>query len=408
MESVKNHAVKLNAKGEKALRSEHPWIFESSIVKLNEEASAGDKAIIYAKKSNKFLGLGLIDPYSPIRIKMLLFKKSVPIDQAWFIDCFEKAYKRRKSLLETDTNSYRLIFGENDGFPGLIIDIYAEVAVIKLYSHVWYPYLTWIQKATLNQSNVEVIVLRLSRNLQKNNALESQQDGQVLYGELKNETVIFREHGILFSANVIQGHKTGYFLDHRENRRKVGGLSKTSKRHPSVRVLDVFSYAGGFSIHALTGGASSVTSVDISKQALELARFNAALNGDFDNHETLAGDAFAIMKKLINEGKKYELVVVDPPSFAKQASEVDTAIRSYERLTRLAIQLTARNGMMVLASCSSRIEMESFEMLVAQQLDRQHRSYQITERTQHDVDHPIGFKEGAYLKCLYILLDSPN
>ena len=397
---TKNYAVILTGKGERAVRSEHPWVFESSIAKLDENAKAGDKAIIYDKRKNKFLALGLIDPHSPIRLKMLAFKKSMNIDQAFFISKFEDALAIRKPLLETDTNSFRLIYGENDKLPGLIVDIYADVAVVKLYSHIWFPYLLWIVQAIKEVSKAKTLVLRLSRALQKNAVHPELKDGSILYGKLEDETIVFREHGILFSANVIHGHKTGYFLDHRENRRKVGILSDKSKN-----VLDVFSYAGGFSIHALVGGAKTVTSVDISKQALKLAEGNAALNGTFNNHITLAGDAFNIMQNLAKDGKKYELIVVDPPSFAKAASEVETAIKSYERLTRLAIKLAARNATLVLASCSSRVTAEMYDEIIEQQFNRQNRKYRILERSRHDVDHPVTFKEGAYLKCIYIQME---
>ena len=391
-----NHAVKLTAQGEKAVRTEHPWIFENSIEKIPEDIQAGDKAIIYDRKKNKFLGLGLIDPHSPIRIKMLAYKKSQTINKEWFQARIQQAYNIRLPLFETDTNSYRLIFGENDGMPGLIIDIYAEVAVMKIYSHIWYPYLHLFVELILEITGCDTLVLRLSRALQKNDQQSGLKDGQVLIGELPDETIIFREHGVLFSANVIHGHKTGYFLDHRNNRKKVGAFAQNKS------VIDIFSYAGGFSVHALVGGASEVTSVDISKQALELAKFNAKLNGQFDNHTILAGDAFEIMNKLAKSGETYDIVVVDPPSFAKRASEVDIALKTYGRLTRLAIRLSGPKSMLVLASCSSRVSQEVFEDLIYDELQKSKKRFRIVEKTAHDIDHPITFPEGAYLKTVYV------
>ncbi len=160
--------------------------------------------------------------------------------------------------MQTATNSYRLIFGENDGLPGLIVDVYADVAVVQLHYPIWIPYLEIVLESIVSVIKPSSIVIRLNRLMQsiKNNPFE---DGQVVYGSLANEVVVFNEHGIQFSANVIKGHKTGYFLDHRENRKRVGELSKNKT------VLDVFAYAGGFSVHALVGGAKMVTSVDISK-----------------------------------------------------------------------------------------------------------------------------------------------
>ena len=159
----------------------------------------------------------------------------------------------------------RVIYGENDGLPGLIADLYNDVLVLKLYSAIWKPYLKDIVEALVETTSATSVVLRLNRKLQHNSRL-GYSEGDVLYGEMENSVVHFHEYGVNFIADVIKGHKTGYFLDHRQNRREVG------ERSAGKRVLDVFSYAGGFSVHALAGGASEVVSVDISKQALDLSR----------------------------------------------------------------------------------------------------------------------------------------
>src|SRR5690606_41114337 len=217
----------------------------------------------------------------------------------------------------------------------------------------------------------------------------------ILYGTLYNQAVEFVEHGVLFTANVIKGHKTGYFLDNRENRKRVGVLAKNKT------VLDVFSYAGGFSVHALAGGAKEVTSVDISKQALELATSNAALNGFVDNHFTLAGDAFLILEQLIEDGNTYDVVVIDPPSFAKSQKEVATAKHKYAQLARLGARLVSAKGILVLASCSSRVVAEDFFEINEAALRASGRQFVMQNQTYHDSDHPVTFKEGAYLKCGY-------
>ena len=224
-------------------------------------------------------------------------------------------------------------------------------------------------------------------------------DGQILDGELANEVVIFKEHGVRFSANVIHGHKTGYFLDHRANRKKVGELSKNKT------VLDVFSYAGGFSVHALVGGATEVTSLDISAPALDIAKNNVTLNSFSGKHKVIVGDAFKELNALAAARTTFDLVVIDPPSFAKSAAEVDKALNSYKKLTRLGVQLVNPKGLLVLASCSSRITAELFFDLVEEMLQRSHVQYTILEKTLHDSDHPIGFKEAAYLKCIYIRIE---
>lgn len=391
----KNLAVKLTTKGEHYVQQGHPWVFLDSIVKINADAKTGDLAIIFGKRANKMIGIGLYDANSPIRIKMIYSDTaSVNIDDAFFYNKIQLAYNKRLPLLKTKTNSYRLLFGENDGFPSLIADVYARVLVVKLYSEIWLPYLQILLMSLIDASGCNTVVIRLSRSLQ-NSKSHKLQDGAVVYGELKNEVVQFIEHGVQFSANVIKGHKTGYFLDHRENRRQVGLLSKNKT------VLDVFSYAGGFSVHALANGAKEVTSVDISEQALEIAIQNGKLNSYSGKHITLSGDAFQLLEELISKGKRFDVVVIDPPSFAKQQSEVNLAKKKYAQLAQLGIQLTAKGGMLVLASCSSRVTATAFFDINAQTLQQYNRAFKIEQKTQHDIDHPVGFPEGAYLKCGY-------
>ncbi|MBC3846189.1 class I SAM-dependent methyltransferase [Winogradskyella echinorum] len=394
-QNPKRLAVKLNAKGEQFVVKGHPWVFSNSIVKINDDAKTGDLAIVFSKNKNKVVGLGLYDANSPIRIKIIhnADTKAV-INAAFFHHKIELAFEKRYELLQTNTNSYRLLFGENDGFPGLIADVYDSVLVVKLYSEIWLPYLESILKSLQQVARANTVVIRLSRGLQ-NSKNHSLKDGEVVYGDLENEVVQFVEHGVNFSANVIKGHKTGYFLDHRANRKRVGELSKGKS------VLDVFSYAGGFSVHALANGATEVTSLDISKQALDIARENGKLNDYSGMHKTISGDAFKEMKALIEKGKTFDVVVIDPPSFAKQQSEIDLAKKKYAQLAELGEQLTAKNGLLVLASCSSRILAQSFFDLNQRVLNSQARLFETVLKTKHDSDHPISFLEGAYLKCGY-------
>lgn len=394
----KNLAVKLTPKGEKHLHSRHPWIFDRSIDKCTAGGVAGDIAIIYGAKSNKIIGVGLYDPHSPIRIKMLVYGGGAMINAGWITDKFNQARQLRSDLLRTDTDSYRLVYGENDGLPGLIIDVYAHVAVVKLYSMIWQPYLQIVIDAIVDIVEPGGIVLRLSRLVSK----ESQElnDGDVIYGTLDDPEVIFREHGLRFAAHVLKGHKTGYFLDHRHNRHRIGQLAK------GKTVLDIFAYAGGFTVHALAGGALSATSLDISAQALSMAQNNVVLNGLQARHEIMAIDAFDGMQQLEQEGRIFDIVIVDPPSFAKSAKDIDKAIHSYRRLAGLAIPLVARGGILLCASCSSRVSSDDFFQLVIDELDQSGRRYSILDRTYHDSDHPIGFKEGAYLKSIYLQMDS--
>lgn len=397
--SIQRLAVKVKPAAEKAIRKGHPWIFDEAIRKLSKEGQPGDLAIIYDQKKNKFLALGLYDPDSPIRIKLLQFEKPVQINEDWFRERVKNAFEKRKPLLVTDTNSYRLIHGENDGLPGLIADVYAGVLVVKLYSRIWLPYLKILLPILTEVSESGTLVLRLSRSLQQmSGQLFGLQDGQVLQGELPEESVIFKEYGLKFSANVIKGHKTGFFLDHRQNRHKVSQMAK------GKNVLDIFAYAGGFSVHAIAGGAREVISLDISSHALEMAKQNVALNFEKADHKTMAIDAFEGMEQLQKQRKAFDIVIVDPPSFAKRDSERQKALNTYTRLCRLAIGLVAKNGVLLMASCSSRVKADEYFELVEKEIQNTGRKYQELEKTLHDIDHPIGFPEGAYLKSVYYRL----
>ncbi|WP_443633199.1 class I SAM-dependent rRNA methyltransferase [Candidatus Marifrigoribacter sp. Uisw_064] len=387
-------AVKLNKAGERSVLNGHPWIFSDSILKINKEGSSGDIAIIFSQHRNQVIGVGLYDLDSPIRIKMIHHGSGAKLNAAFFEEKIQKAYSIRQALLKTNTNSYRLLFGENDGFPGFIADVYANVLVIKLYSAIWYPFLNELLDHLIISSQCDCVVLRLSRKLQQQDQYNLK-DGQVIYGVLENDVVEFVEHDVTFTANVIKGHKTGYFLDHRANRKRVGELSK------GKTVLDVFSYAGGFSVHALANNAKEVTSLDISKHALELALANGRLNPHNGKHHILAGDAFSEMRTLISEKKTFEVVVIDPPSFAKSAKEVEIAKKKYAELAFLGAKLTSKGGMLVLASCSSRVSAEDFFEINKKTLQSQPKKYTMIDATAHDIDHPISFKEGAYLKCGY-------
>ncbi len=391
---TKSIAIKLKPSAEKRLKKEqHPWIFDGSIIKQSKEGQAGDLAIIFDSQKDKFLACGLYDPSSPIRIKLFQFFDSAKIDQEWFDNKIKTALKIRNPLLQTDTNAYRLLFGENDGLPGVIADVYDNIVVVKLYSDIWFPYLQQLLISIISQTKCAALVIRLSRNTTDSANKAGLKDGSVLYGELQQENVLIREHGVIFKVNVIKGHKTGFFLDHRHNRLAIGQMAR------SKNVLDVFSYAGGFSVHALVGGAASVTSLDISRQALSLATDNAKLNKVEGMHNTICGDAFEELQDMINEKKKFDIIIIDPPAFAKRATEVDRAIDSYAKLARLGSQLVKRGGTLILASCSSRVTADIFFETNNNALRNSH--LKLTKKSFHDIDHPIGFKEGAYLKAGY-------
>jgi 23S rRNA (cytosine1962-C5)-methyltransferase len=225
-------------------------------------------------------------------------------------------------------------------------------------------------------------------------------EGLALIGEAPTEPVMFRENGLWFEADVINGQKTGYFLDQRDNRALVGSMSA------GMRVLDIFAAGGGFGVYAAAGGATRVTCVDQSAPALAAADRNFAHNATLPNvrhceHDSIAGDAYEVMDRLIQRRKHYDIVVVDPPSFAQRKSNIERALHAYGQLTQRAVQLTRPDGLLVQASCSSRITEEQFFATVRGSAQRADHDLVEVRRTGHAVDHPVTFAQGSYLKALF-------
>lgn len=392
--SNKNIAVKVKPAAERAIKQGHPWVFDNAITKQSADGQAGDLAIIYDKKKDKFLAIGLYDPDSPIRIKILQANKPAKINQTWFEATFNQAQSIRQPLIDSGTTGYRLVYGESDSLPALILDRYGDTLVMKLYTLAWFPHLPTIISALQATIPFERLVLRLSRSIASNPYGLS--DGQILIGEPITAPIQFIENGIKLEADIIHGHKTGFFFDQRDNRGRVRDLANGKS------VLDVFSYVGAFTVYALAGGATSVTALDISQPAMDALYANVKLNHlDIRKTETLVADAFDGMRKLEKLGKQYDMVIVDPPAFAKSQAEVDRALASYQRLVKLALPLVAPDGILVMASCSSRIKPDVFFNLVVNTANREDYGLDIIEKTSHSIDHPIGFPEAEYLKAIF-------
>ena len=398
----KRIALRISPAAERAIRSGHPWLFANAIRQQSHDGRSGDLAVIFDRK-RRFLAIGLYAPASPIRVRILAQGQPTKIDADWFLYKLETAVEQRLSLLQTNTTGYRLVHGENDGLPGLVIDRYGENYVLKLYTTAWVPHLPALLRGLLAVAQPTRIILRLSRFAQRqHDALFGLADGQLLFGKPLKKSVRFLENGLYFEADVVQGQKTGFFLDQRDNRARVEKLAA------GKRVLNVFAYTGGFSLYAARGGAKEVVSLDISQPALANAMRNFKLNRAHEvvaaaEHELLVGDAFLTMKQLIENGRRFEMVIIDPPAFAKRQDEVERALSAYGRLVRLGLKLLRSGGILVMASCSSRVNADQFFELVHKTAVGVGRPLQEIERTGHALDHPIAFPEGAYLKCLFAI-----
>lgn len=393
-------ALRVTAASQRALRSGHPWLFDQAIISQSGEGRPGDLAVIFDDRK-RFLAVGLYDPTSPLRVRVLQQGDPAPIDAAWLRSRLAAAAALRSSLPATGTTGYRLVHGENDGLPGLVIDRFESVLVLKLYTPAWIPRLADLLAVLEELVSAQSIVLRLTRAVAaRPEFLYDLADGSVLAGAPPDGPVFFSENRLRFEADVLHGQKTGFFLDQRDNRARVEALAT------GRRTLNVFAYTGGFSLYAARGGAPEVLSLDMSKPALAAAERNFALNRHLPavaaaRHSVLAGDAFAVLDDLRQQGRRFDLVIVDPPAFAKRESEAAGALHAYRRLTGLALGVAAPDAVMVLASCSSRVPAPSFFEAVQTAAVQAGRPLNVLERTGHAVDHPVGFAEGAYLKCMF-------
>lgn len=405
--ATKPIALRVNAPAERALREGHPWLFADSIERQSFEGQAGDLAVIFDRK-DRFLAVGLYDPCSPIRVKVLQHNEPATINRSWLQNKMQTAVIQRRALESNHTDGYRLVHGENDGLPGLVVDRYEHVYVLKLYTVAWIPHLSdllYAFRAVGPKSKVvpQRIVLRLSRAVQAlPDLLYGLEDGALLAGPTIDAPILFKENSLIFEVDVVQGQKTGFFLDQRDNRARVESLTY------GKTVLNLFAYTGGFSLYAARGGAQEVLSADLSEPALATAVRNFAHNQHHANiaraqHTTRAGDAFAILRQLADEQRRFDVVIIDPPAFAKSQSEVDNALHAYRRLVQMGLAVLHRGGTLVMASCSSRVEADTFFALIHETANNVGRPLQELERTYQPLDHPIGFKEGAYLKCLFAI-----
>lgn len=376
-------------------------MYDASITSVShDDGVAGDLAVIF-DGNRKFIAIGLYDPASPIRIRVLHHGAPRGIDAAFWHETLTAALDRRRSLAESaDTTGYRCVHGENDGLPGLVVDRYDDTYVVKIDTAAWLPHLDDVVDALASLVEPDAVVLRGSRHVRLGD-----REGSALLGDLPSEPVLFAEAGLLFAADVVRGQKTGHFLDQRDNRMRVGEIAR------GARMLDVFACTGGFSVHAAAGGAREVLSVDQSAPALAMAASNMALNTDrpavaVAHHTVEVGDAFEVMDALAKRGRRFDIVVVDPPSFAPRQANVPAALHAYARLTSFAVRLVEPGGTLVQASCSSRISAVELRATVARAAAAAGHPLTVVASTGHPIDHPIGFPEGAYLKALFATVDA--
>ncbi len=380
----------------------HPWIYSESIKEQNRPGLSGELAVVYDRR-NRFLAVGFYDPASPIRVRILQVRKPVQTGlELWRERIREaRALRERGGVFSKGTTGGRWINGESDGMPGLVADRYDTTLVVKLYTPGWLAFWDELEAALREELQPCFLVLRLSRNL-VDAASAEWGFSEGFRGAIGEETVIFEESGLGFEAQVRFGQKTGFFLDQRENRRRVESISG------GLDVLNAFSYSGGFSVYAARGGARSVTDLDISSFAIESAKRNIALNAHHPavnsaKHRWVQADAFDWLQG--SPAAQFDLAVLDPPSLAPREANRGAAREGYAALAAGGIRVLRKGGMLLSASCSSHVSKEEFFETVRSVAQESGRPWQERWTSEHAPDHPANFPEARYLKAICLKLD---
>lgn len=383
--------LQINNKKTDAIKRKHPWIFSGAICSDVSDFENGDLVKVTDNKGN-FLAIGHFQ-HATISVRILAFEAQ-EIDEFFFKSKLKQAFNLRKSLdlLSSNNNIFRLIHGEGDGLPGLIIDFYNGVAVVQCHSIGMYKSLDLIRIAlqhTLGEE-LKAIYSKSSETLpNKHIAID-----EYIFGSCATPHVAI-ENGVKFNIDWINGQKTGFFIDQRENRNILGKISEGKK------ILNTFCYSGGFSLFALQNGAASVHSLDSSKKAIELTEQNVSLNGFSEKHHCIVADAMEHMK---NAEKDYDIIILDPPAFAKHRDKKHKAVQGYKRLNAMAINNIKSGGLIFTFSCSQVIDKNLFtNTIIAAAIETQ-RNVRIIGQLHQPADHPISayHPEGEYLKGLVL------
>jgi 23S rRNA (cytosine1962-C5)-methyltransferase len=383
---------------EKSLRRRHPWVFSGAIERVAGNPAAGDTVEI-RDASGKPLALAAYSPKSQIRARVWTFDSSAVVDSSFLRERIRKAIELRQAFpAARHTNALRLIHGESDGLPGLVVDRYADVLVAQFLAVGVERWRDEILDLLKELSSCEAIFERSDAEVRKLEGLQPRTG--FARGNRNASRCPIVEHGLNFRVDVEQGQKTGFFLDQRENRQRVRALAAGRE------VLDAFCYTGGFAIAAAAGGAKRVSAVDSSADAIQIAKENLAANPlPAERMEFAQADVFKHLRVLRDLGARYDLIVLDPPKFAPTAAQAKNAARAYKDINLLAFKLLAPGGLLATFSCSGGVPMDLFQSIVAGAAADADADAKIIERFGAAADHPVAleFPEGDYLKGLLVV-----
>ncbi|MBI3151098.1 MAG: class I SAM-dependent rRNA methyltransferase [Chloroflexi bacterium] len=388
--------ILLNPNREKSLLRRHPWIFASAVKQVDANPASGS-TVDLLDANGHFLARASYSPLSQIRARVWTFVDE-PVDEDFLRKRIHAACKLRdtQSVIR-DTNAYRLIHAESDGLPGLVVDRYDNVLVLQSTTAGSEFWKETIADILVEETGIQNIYERSDVDVRELEGLKPITG--ILRGAIPNPQLRITEHELFFQVNIATGHKTGFYLDQRENRQRVGELAKDRD------VLNCFCYTGGFSIHALANGAKSVLSVDSSADALALLEENIVLNRvrvPAERHTALEGDVFQLLRKFRDENRSFDMIILDPPKFAPTAAHAEKASRAYKDINLLAFKLLRHGGILATFSCSGGVDAALFQKIVASAALDAGTEATIIEHLSQGGDHPVSlhFPEGAYLKGL--------
>lgn len=383
---------------EKSLLRRHPWVFSGAVDQVNGNPASGATVDVRAA-DGQFLARAAYSPASQIRARVWTFDPDEALDADFFRRRISAALERRATFsLAAVSDALRLVHAESDAIPGLVVDRYRDVLVLQILTAGCEFWRETLADLLLEATGAQAIYERSDADVRQLEGLPARLG--LMRGAQVESRLVIQEYGLKFLVDIESGHKTGFYLDQRANRHRVGQLAAGRD------LLNCFCYTGGFSVHAARGGAKSVVSVDSSRDALALGQENMALNGiPAEGTEWLEADVFTALRKFRDQNRSWDLIVLDPPKFAPTAAQAEKAARGYKDINRLAFKLLRPGGILATFSCSGGIDAALFQKIVASAALDAGVDAQIVEYMAQGPDHPVSihFPEGAYLKGLLCL-----
>ncbi len=390
------------------VRGRHPWVFSGALKQIPEGQKSGTPVQLCDEQGN-FLAAGYFNSYSQIAVRLWGFDVGEEVDEDFFVSRIKAAYELRHDLVESkQTDSFRVVNSENDLLPGLIVDKYSDYLSVQFHNagiNFWKKEILAALVKVLKPKGIYERSDVGNRVKEEGDKSEEKSFTGILFGKVPEKVEIL-ENGLKFIVDIINGQKTGFFLDQRDKRSALQKYCKGKK------VLNCFSYTGGFSVYALAADAKKAVSVDASESALELVEENVKLNKlDVKKSEVVSADVKEYLNGLLEKDpelgeEEFDVIILDPPAFVKNRHKVHEGLQGYRKINEAALKVLPKNGILVTASCSQHVTLVDFRHMLSEAAGRAGRTVQVLETYTHGIDHPelAPFTEGEYLKCIFAIV----